>query len=262
MSLRGLKVRTLDYERREPRAAAQARLRRSSPCEVLEALFFGFLFWGVLVPVVIFLVLRVLLPDQFENYNDHRRRTIQAVSGNPSVLPQYGDDDLSPWWLSSPGTPPHQPSQGGSYSTASNSASTQISQPIVDTSPHVDVIWPESIPLDGTTSMPMRLVILKFSKSINPSEASASSNYALMRIGPDETPDAQANVPCVLSPSYNSNSCSVALDIKTPANGLLPGAYQLTVYGSNGRGVHDVSGNPLARDFICTFSVLEKRRQN
>jgi Ca2+-binding RTX toxin-like protein len=102
---------------------------------------------------------------------------------------------------------------------------------------------------------------LNFSEPLNPIDATAASNYELRWAGPNNIPGDGDDQVVPLTPQYTLDSNKVTL---TFPGYLAPGVYRITVFGSGGVALRDLSGNALdgdvngtpGGDFVRTFRVI------
>jgi hypothetical protein len=102
---------------------------------------------------------------------------------------------------------------------------------------------------------------LTLSEPLNPTDARAPANYQLRYAGADGILGNGDDVLIPVNPQYNTDSNQLSLQL---ANYLAGGLYQLTLFGSAGPSLRDLSGNRIdgdangtpGGDFVRTFTVI------
>ncbi len=134
----------------------------------------------------------------------------------------------------------------GAYEYQGNSANT--------TPPAIVYASPAVIGNNGSAAQTVSQITLTFNEPLNPIDANAPANYDLRSPGPDGIFGTANDVIYALTPQYTPGSTVVVLTID---DGTLPdGVYQLTVYGSGSRGIHDLSGNLMNGNWVRAFTLV------
>ncbi|HVT28324.1 MAG TPA: Ig-like domain-containing protein, partial [Lacipirellulaceae bacterium] len=113
----------------------------------------------------------------------------------------------------------------------------------------------------SATLTPFSQITLNLSEAVNSIDAQAAANYELRSGGANHVVGDSDDVVINITPTYTPGSSSVVL----LTSGLLPtNNYRLTVFGSNGRALHDLAGlvidgdnnGAAGGDYVRNFTVV------
>ena len=184
---------------------------------------------------------------------------VQKIEGAPGIigaqmpyhetpLPQSTINAIRQWVTD--GAP-----QGTSSATGSVNAMQRI-QELANTTSNPFTVTQTS-PVDtAVTDWPVRHIVVAFSHEVDASLINYTT-LAVERVGPGTTPEtADANTPAPHLPSYfalaEGNPKAIVI---TPVATLLPGTYRVTVRGTGGGALADLSAQALGSDYSFTFTV-------
>jgi parallel beta-helix repeat protein len=113
---------------------------------------------------------------------------------------------------------------------------------------------------NATQLPPFNQLTLQFNEPINFIDATAAANYELRGAGTNGILGDSDDTIITLNPSYTVGSTSIVLAL---SGNLLPGTYQLTVFGTGGRGLRDLAGlvidgdnnGAAGGDYVRTFTI-------
>ncbi len=133
-----------------------------------------------------------------------------------------------------------------------------------ETPPTVSTVTPSFIASEGTATAAFDTITVGFSEDVNPIDANAAANYELRHAGIDGVFDNDDDLVYSVTASYDPATFVTTLTIALPSGRLPAGSYRFTVFGDDGRGIHDLAGllldgddvaNTQSSRFIRSFTI-------